>query len=395
MNRPLRIGLIDSGGAYWSGGVEYLRNLALALANDEFGARTELYLILRKRGDERFFESMPSHVKRVCLEDYAPPEQTIVGRVLDRMKPPASRRPRYRFERYLVEELCLDFVYPLLSFELTTNRLRWACWIPDFQYRYLPEHFKESELQSRAEAHEDMASKAPVVVFSSESVLNDFVKFYPGHKTELRVMRFRSAPDEAWYATDPREAQAKFNLPDRFFVICNQLWRHKNHLMTLETLARLKERGVRPTVVWTGPVTDYRNPSFIDELLQAIQALGLHDQIHVLGRVSKLDQIQLIRRSLAVIQPSQFEGWSTVVEEARCFGKTMYLSNIPPNVEQDPPHAHYFDSQDADELAAMMEKGWAELEPGPHADREEAGREENRRNLKVFGRTLYEIAAGT
>ena len=44
-----------------------------------------------------------------------------------------------------------------------------------------------------------------------------------------------------------------------------------------------------------------------------------------------------MRQSVAVLQPSLFEGWSTTVEEAKSIGKTILLSDIPVHREQAPP----------------------------------------------------------
>ena len=50
-----------------------------------------------------------------------------------------------------------------------------------------------------------------------------------------------------------------------------------------------------------------------------------------------------MRKAMAVIQPSLFEGWSTVVEDARALGKPMILSDFPVQIEQDPPSSDYFE----------------------------------------------------
>ena len=57
---------------------------------------------------------------------------------------------------------------------------------------------------------------------------------------------------------------------------------------------------------------------------------------------------RLMRQSLAVLQPSLFEGWSTSVEEAKSVGKRMILLDIPVHREQDPPRALFFDPRDAE-----------------------------------------------
>src|SRR5690606_26082660 len=59
--------------------------------------------------------------------------------------------------------------------------------------------------------------------------------------------------------------------------------------------------------------------------------------------------------SVAVINPSLFEGWSSTVEEAKALGKSVILSNIPAHVEQNPHKGIFFDPKNPYELAERME----------------------------------------
>ena len=67
--------------------------------------------------------------------------------------------------------------------------------------------------------------------------------------------------------------------------------------------------------------------------------------------VPREDLYQLIRQSLAVLQPSLFEGWSTTVEEAKSIGKQIILSDLPVHREQVESGARFFDANDPNSLA--------------------------------------------
>ena len=54
----------------------------------------------------------------------------------------------------------------------------------------------------------------------------------------------------------------------------------------------------------------------------------------------------LLRTSMALINPSRFEGWSTTVEEAKSFGVPMILSDIDVHREQTGGTARYFGVDD-------------------------------------------------
>ena len=108
-----------------------------------------------------------------------------------------------------------------------------------------------------------------------------------------------------------------------------------------------------------------------------------------------MDQIQLMRRCLAVIQPSRFEGWSTVVEDARTMGKPMIISDFPVHLEQNPPYSYFFSQGNPQGLAAVLQKVTTKLEPGPNSTIEAKVRGENLDRVQQFGRRFLEIACTT
>jgi glycosyltransferase involved in cell wall biosynthesis len=143
-----------------------------------------------------------------------------------------------------------------------------------------------------------------------------------------------------------------------FFMVCNQFWKHKNHFLVLEAVALLKKLTTRKfRVVFTGPLKDFRNPTFFDEVLERINRLGVGEECNILGQIPRPDVLQLMRQSLCVIQPSLFEGWNTVVEECRALGVPVLLSDIPVHKEQaekEGLQATFFDPVSPKDLAKFM-----------------------------------------
>ena len=68
----------------------------------------------------------------------------------------------------------------------------------------------------------------------------------------------------------------------------------------------------------------------------------------------------LMRSSVAMLNPSLFEGWSTTVEEGKSLGVRMVLSNLAVHREQVGAAAEFFDPQDPGAIAASLEKVWLE-----------------------------------
>jgi hypothetical protein len=63
-----------------------------------------------------------------------------------------------------------------------------------------------------------------------------------------------------------------------------------------------------------------------------------------------------MKHALAVIQPSFFEGWSTVIEDGKALGQYILAADIPVNREQLEANASFFDNKNAGELAFVMQE---------------------------------------
>ena len=66
--------------------------------------------------------------------------------------------------------------------------------------------------------------------------------------------------------------------------------------------------------------------------------------------------MSLMYHSLAVINPSKFEGRSSTVEQAKSLGKKIILSNINIHKEQNPKYAKYFRAEDFKKLSSILIK---------------------------------------
>ena len=103
-------------------------------------------------------------------------------------------------------------------------------------------------------------------------------------------------------------------------------------------------------LVCTGATDDHRDPGYFARLKQ-----DLPGNVRILGVVPRADYLHLLRGAAAVVQPSRFEGWSSVVEDARAFGKPIALSDIAVHREQSPCGAHFFEADDPAALAEAID----------------------------------------
>ena len=286
--------------------------------------------------------------------------------------------------------------YDLLFGCTSGSRKADIIWIPDFQHLHLPQMFSDEEIQNRNIHYKEDASDAKIVILSSNDALKDFTNFCPEYISKARVLHFVSYIEPELYSeTDSiiKTVINKYKLPERFFFIPNQFWRHKNHIVVFKALKILRDAGYTNIhVVCSGNTEDYRNRGYFQFLLNYIDANDLKSQVHILGVIPYIEVIALIRYSVALLQPSLFEGWSSCIEEAKSIGKNCILSNLSVHVEQNPPNSVFFNPYDDGELANILLKTYNAQKGIPCSDLEKKAREGMELRMMEFGETFKKIA---
>lgn len=366
--RKIRIGIPIIGGSNWLGGISYIELLCKALSEIEERSELELYLIvnIQTQSELKYHESLFDYLDGIICIDIQKLESRLTKIDIKDMDALFS---------------FIDFYFPAMdAMPLNSS----ASWIPDFQHKHLPEYFPNSEIKKRDILFSRISSIAKLIVFSSNDAKNDFEKFYPNSKANKKVLPFYSLPNNQWYEIDSIEIQIKYGLPDKYIICCNQFWGHKNHRRLFEAILRLRENNQEVHLVCTGSIVDFRNTGYFESLQQFIKENDLDNTIFILGNIPREDQIQLIRRSLFLVQPSLFEGWSTVVEDARVLGKSILLSDLYVNMEQSPKYGTYFKRFDVDDLAKKIKEMYKQHLPGPEINREQEAIQDSKRLIKEY-----------
>jgi glycosyltransferase involved in cell wall biosynthesis len=234
-------------------------------------------------------------------------------------------------------------------------------WIADFQHRHLPQMFSAANRLKRDLGYAALSRCATRLMVSSEDAREDCERFFPASRGRISVLPFCVTPPEPARQLAVAEVLRLHGLPERYFYMPNQLWRHKNHLIVIEALRLLKQAGDPVVIVSTGKAADARNPDHPQKVLELARQYGLEQQFRFLGLVPYEHVMPLAMGSAALINPSLFEGWSTTVEEAKALGVPMVLSDIPLHREQAGTLARYFEPTSAQELAACLREAWATL----------------------------------
>jgi len=226
-------------------------------------------------------------------------------------------------------------------------------WTPDFQHRRLRHLFETSAFWRRELGFRAQVISKRQIMVSSEDARRDCESFYPASRGSTHVVRFavQTRP------IDDRVARAiaeGYGLPSKFFYLPNQFWHHKNHECVIRALQILKKRGEPVVVAVTGKQDNREDPELFPRLMGMVEKWQLQSEFRPLGVVPLQHVFALMQASVALINPSLFEGWSTTVEEAKTIGVPMLLSSIEVHKEQAGQLAVFFDPHSPDDVAAAL-----------------------------------------
>lgn len=338
----LKIGLIPQDFLGWQGGRELFQLIALSLQlNLQTGDELSIAAGMGSGGPARHLALAARRrlagLIRGPRQRQAPDLDSLVG-----LDIPVIRGRRF------------DVVGPFSRPPIGV-RIPWVGYIPDVQHRRLPDMFSASEREQRDRNFRALLSQAKVVLVNAADVANDLRHFYPQFRAQIVPLPFAACADPDWFA-DTHAVRARYGIFDSFFLVSNQLWKHKNHAVVLRAVALARQEGVPIRVVFTGDTRDYRHPHHFSELRDRIAWMGISDDVRILGFIPKQDQIQLMREARAVVQPSLFEGGpgGGSVYNAIALGRPVIMSDLPVNREIETLATHYFDPVDPRDLLKKL-----------------------------------------
>jgi glycosyltransferase involved in cell wall biosynthesis len=373
----------------YSGGLNYIKNLIYAISVANSG-RLEIYVFLGHKVDQGVAdEFVGCHIVRTSMLD-----RFSIAWFANRLL------VKFFGSQWCVTRVLRRYRIDLLSHaEHVGGRglpFKLISWIPDLQYLHLPQLFPNLDASAESERLRNLVRSSDAVVVSSNSARADLATLVDGEDLEkVRILRFVSQPKGITAQPTAVVLSAlmqKYEIGARYFFMPNQFWRHKNHEVVFEAVRLLKEQGQSIQVVCTGNLRDYRirDNSYVDGLLSFVRTHDLSANVRLLGLIPYADVLELMRNSIALINPSRFEGWSSTVEEARSMGKAMVLSDISVHREQDPPRAQFFSCDDASGLAQILSSMWR-VEQNNDAEWVQRARDNLPQRTRAYGERFLEI----
>ena len=347
MEQRTRVGLVYSYNENWIGGTYYILNLIRALNRVEDIKKPTVVLLT---DDLDTVESVRAKTQYPYLDFIKYPIKLgLVKRAINKVFSYAG----LRVFRNSILNPDINFLYPGFPNDVESENLKRIHWIPDFQEEFLPALFTEKQVQGRRVRRKRMADTADCIVFSSKDSQNHFNTFYPNSKAEQFVLNFAvTHPDLSGY--DERQILASYELNQAYYFIPNQFWVHKDHMTVLKALKVLKQQKGDVQFVFSGKEHDHRSIDHVQRLKSYVLEQGLEAHVKFLGFLPRAEQLIILKNSLAVIQPSLFEGWGTVVEDAKAQNKFVFLSDLPVHYEQMEENCVFFAQSNPEDLASKI-----------------------------------------
>lgn len=373
----------------WMGGVNYFKNLFNSIKElNKVSSDYKLIPYIKKPNDEnieKLFSENCHYIEYIPYKDIRYYFQKIMKKITSK---------EFNEEKYIKYKISPKLHLTSHNNAEFLKHKKAISWIPDFQHLHLPEMFDEEELNIRNELFQNQIKKAKLVILSSNDALSDFKKFAPKDIKKARILHFVSMINpEIYQKTDKikEEIIKKYNLPEKYFYIPNQFWKHKNHKVVFEAMAKLKKEGININLVCTGFKNDYRNSQYFGELKNLIKENNLENNIKILGLIDEIEVYCLMRNCISIINPSFFEGWSTTVEEAKSLGKNIILSDINVHKEQNPPEGTFFNPNNSEELKEILKEKWQNKKSEPDYELEKRAKEKLHGRIVEFANEYKKI----
>ena len=344
-NKRYRLGIIFNINPKWTGGLIYILNIIKTLNFLEDKDKPTLVVL--------YNSSLAKYIKEInypYLEILPHKFSSIYKGYID-----SFLKNKNTFVHDLVVNHRLDAIFPMHDYPVKSKLdAKLVSWYADLQHLHYPKFFTKIKRIERNLRIKMILKNSKDLVVSSQAVKDDFLKFFKvPEKLNIHIYHFVSIIDDLPTSTFD-EIRLKYELPENFYIISNQFHKHKNHKVVFEAIAELKKMGIQVCIGITGRFPDKTDSTYLNELHDIINRNDLKSSIKFLGLIPRGDQLLLIKYSKAVIQPSLFEGWSTVIEDAKSLQVPVIASNLKVNVEQLSTMGTYFEPHNVDQLVAIL-----------------------------------------
>lgn len=341
-----RIGIIFNFSPSWMGGVVYIMNIIKTLNYLESDDKPVIVLFYNPNL-KQFVDEIDYPFFNKVLWPYPSVYKTFLKSLFTR---------KNAFVDEIITKFELDAIFPLHDYPVKSRRkTKIVSWYADLQHKHYPEFFTRFKRIERNLRIRLILRNSKDLVVSSEAVKDDFYRFFKIPKSlKIHVYHFVSIIDK-FPSGDFEIVRQQYGLPQDYFMISNQFHKHKNHKVAFQAIADLQKEGMKINLVLTGKLPEDDDSEYAAELRKILTENELEDRIFFLGVLPRNTQLAIMKNATAVIQPSLFEGWSTVIEDAKSLQVPVIASDLNVNREQLGETGTYFEPHNAIHLAELME----------------------------------------
>ena len=340
VQKKIKVGFIIASNSNWLGEFNYFKSLIGSINDLNEETRIELYLFTSR--NEKFFTKKNFNRINIVKTKFLNPNGVLhyIKRISSYFFGKYDPILIFLLKRYSIN--ILSHYKPLFGFKNIS-------WLPDFQHIHYPNFFSRKELSYRDKLYNNYIKNSDSLVVSSKSSKKDLIKF-GSLKKKINILNFVPRMNFS-IIKNKNFLNKEIDIKKRYIFIPNQFWIHKNHICIIEALKILKNKGLNIQCILTGSKIDHRKPNHFKNLMKKIKKYDLIKEIKYRGILPYEKIINLLYHAEVIINPSYFEGWSTVVEEAKILDKKILLSNIEVHHEQNPKNGLYFNPDNPKELA--------------------------------------------
>ncbi len=362
---PPKIAFLADGFINWTGGVDFLRQCIGGIGS-VLPDRTWPVLMPTATARKRMFSAAVTTKRWLwSLAGEKPAMDAVVpvGQVRDAIISTGfgiemlSYHANPKGLERALREIDAQVVLPCYSSPGPRFPLKWIAYYADLQHKRLPGNFTMRERLKRDWELGTLLAEASAVIVPSRSVVRDIKEFYPKCTATLFGLPFCPLANPDFLADIPDNELRPYELPQKFFIISNQFWVHKSHQTAFDALDLVRKAGFADVHIFcTGNTYDFRAPGHFELLKAGVAQAGLADRIHFLGIVPKRHQLAIMRRSVALLQPTLFEGapGGLATCDAVSTATPAIVSDIDVNREVDLGVIEFFRAGSAEDLAEKM-----------------------------------------
>lgn len=261
-------------------------------------------------------------------------------------------RIKNKIQKEIIQDVKPDVILHMGGLSGVYSNITQVGWIPDMQHIELPANFSLFNRLKRTLGYFFLSLNSDKIMMSSVSQENVYNRFYRNmFAKKVFVYKFRVLAKDR----DESVSNEVSSLKDKKYVLFPaSFWAHKNHQVLLDLIK--KEGADDYCFVFTGGGVDYRNQAYSSSIQQQIDALSEEKCVHLFSNLGNSDLDYLIANAEVLVNPSFYEGWSTIVEEAKLAGIKLLISDISTHREQLAEYEHglVFDPNSLSDLEAKF-----------------------------------------